>query len=252
MEKRSVIRHQAVVEQIIDILSAQIKDGTYPPGFKLPSENMLCEEFEVSRVTVRRAMDILVSRGKIFRVQGVGSFVSSISQIANPIENPILFQDLIRSQGYTPGIHFIHAQIIPTTQQLAYRLKISPEEELIELQKVFTADGEPVIFCSNILPRWVLKASLFQEVLQNPSITEPVFDFLADSCGEVLSFYISTLRADEMSNCSIKLADYSHTTPALVIDEVGYNSQERPIMLSIHFYPGNHMKFELIRRRNIL
>jgi GntR family transcriptional regulator len=252
MEKRSVIRRQAVVEQILEILSERIKDGSYPPNFKLPSENALCDEFDVSRVTVRRAMDILASRGTIYRLQGVGSFVSAISQIANPIVNPILFQDLIRIQGYEPGIQFIHAQVIPLTSQFAERLKISPAEKIVELQKVFTADGEPVILCSNILPEWVLKGSLFEQVLSQPSITEPVFEFLAEGCGEPLSFYISTLRLDVMGNCSIRLKEFTHTTPALVIDEVGYNYQEKPIMLSIHFYPGNRMKFELIRRRNIL
>lgn len=252
MEKRAVVRHQAVVEQILDILSERIKDNSYPPNSKLPSENALCEEFNVSRVTIRRAMDILVSRGNIYRMQGVGSFVSSISQIANPIVNPILFQDLIRNQGYEPGVQFIHAQIIPLTSQLAEKLKINPDEEIVELQKVFTADCEPVILCCNILPKWVLKGRLFQDVLREPTITEPIFDFLAKECGEPLSFYISTLRLDEMSNCSIKLNDFSHNTPALVIDEVGYNSQEKPIMISVHFYPGNHMKFELVRRRSIL
>ena len=48
------------------------------------------------------------------------------------------------------------------------------------------------------------------------------------------------------------MASFSPTAPALVIDEIGYNVQERPIMQSVHFYPGNHMKFELIRRRNVL
>jgi GntR family transcriptional regulator len=252
MEKRSVIRRQAVVEQILDILSERIKDGTYRPNSKLPSENTLCDEFDVSRITIRRAMDILVSRGSIYRMQGVGSFVSSISQIANPIVDPVLFQDLIRRQGYEPGIQFIHARLIPLTDQLADRLRINPDERLVELLKVFTADGEPVIFCSNILPQWVLKGSLLQEVLKRPSITEPVFDFLEDKCGEVLAFYISTLRLDEMSNCPVQREDFLPSTPALVIDEVGYNEQERPIMLSVHFYPGNHMKFELIRRRNVL
>jgi GntR family transcriptional regulator len=238
VEKQLVIRRQAVVEQILDILSERIKDRTYPPNSKLPSENSLCEEFNVSRISIRRAMDILVSRGIIYRMQGVGSFVSSVSQIANPIVNPIL--------------QFIHAQIIPLSAYLAEKLKIPQDEEIVELQKVFTADGEPVIFCSNIIPRWVLKGSLFQEVLRQPSITEPIFDFLANECGEALAFYISTLRLDEMNSCTIKLNDYLPTTPALVIDEVGYNNQEKPIMGSIHFYPGNHMKFELIRRRNIL
>ena len=252
MEKRSIIRRQAIVEQILDILSERIKDRSYPPNSKLPSENSLSEEFKVSRVTIRRAMDILVSKGNIYRMQGVGSFVSAISQIANPIVNPILFQDLIRSQGYQPGIKFIHAQEIALTTQLAEKLKINLDEEIVELQKVFTADGEPVIFCSNILPKWYLKDTLFQDVLRQPSITEPIFDFLADQCGQGLAFYISTIRLDTMGNCPIKLKDFLPSMPALVIDEVGYNSQERPIMLSVHFYPGNRMKFELIRRRTII
>ena len=240
------------MEQILDILSERIKDRTYPSNSRLPSENSLCEEFKVSRVTIRRALDVLASRGNIYRVQGVGTFVSTVTQIANPIVNPILFQDLIRSQGYEPGIQFIHAQVIPLTVYLVDRLKVPPDEEIIELQKVFTADGEPVIFCSNILPRWMLKGSLFDEVLRQPSITEPIFDFLEHECGEALAFYISALRLDSMGNCPIKLKDFSHTMPALVIDEVGYNNQERPIMLSVHFYPGKQMKFELIRRRNSL
>ncbi len=252
MEKQPVIRVQALVEQIIEILLGRIKDRTYPPNSKLPSENVLCAEFDVSRVTIRRALDILVSKGNIYRLQGIGTFVSAISQIANPIVDPILFQDLIRNHGYEPGIQFIHAQLIPLTPALAGRLSIDADEPIVELQKVFTADGEPVIFCSNIIPKWVLKGSLLGEVLRNPAMTEPIFGFLADRCGEDLSFYISTLRLDSMGNCSFSARDFSPTTPALVIDEVGYNSQEKPIMLSIHFYPGNHMKFELIRRRKVL
>lgn len=240
------------MEQILAILSERIKVGSYPPNSRLPSENSLCEEFEVSRVTIRRAMDILASRGKLYRMQGIGSFVSATSQIANPIVDPVLFQDLIRNQGYEPGIQFIHAHKAAVTDQLAEKLKLRPGEEIVDLQKVFTADGEPVIFCSNLIPRWVLKGSLFERVLKRPSITEPIFDFLEHECGEPLAFFISILRLDSMGNCAIELKDFLPTTPALVIDETGYNNQEEPIMQSIHFYPGNHMKFEVIRRRNQL
>src|SRR4030065_470350 len=187
MEKRSVIRGQAVVEQILDILSERIKDRTYLPNSRLPSENSLSEEFKVSRVTIRRALDVLVSKGNIYRMQGVGTFVSSLSQIANPIVDPILFQELIRNQGYEPGIQFIYARNVPLSSQMAEKLNISPDDEIVELQKVFTADGEPVIFCSNFIPKWVLKGSLFQEVLRLPSITEPIFDFLANDCGEAVA-----------------------------------------------------------------
>jgi GntR family transcriptional regulator len=175
-------------------------------------------------------------------IPGSGRDVSLL-QIANQsLTN--LFRDLIR----------VRASSMPELsphRAAGDKLKLPPDEEIIELQKVFTADGEPVIFCSNILPRWVLKGTLFEKVLRQPSITEPIFDFLEHECGEDLAFYISALRLDSMGNCPIKLKDFSHTMPAFVIDEVGYNNQERPIMLSVHFYPGKQMKFELIRRRHI-
>ena len=252
MENRTVIRQQAVVDQILDILFERIKSGDYQPNSKLPPENSLAEEFNISRVTIRRAMDVLVTRGLIFRMKGVGSFVSSVSQIANPLTDPVLFQKLIANNGFKPGIQFIHAQKLFPDADLVKKLEISPHEEIIQLRKVFTADGEPVIYCVNSIPKWVLKGSLIQDVLRRPSITEPIFEFLETKCLESLVFYISAVRPDIMGNCPIKTNDFPSTTLALVIDEVGHNKQEKPIMHSIHYYPGNKMKFELMRRRNVL
>ena len=61
--------------QIAQILSERIANGTYPVGSTMPGEMALMEEFGVSRITVRQALDKLVSRGLIERRRGKGTLV---------------------------------------------------------------------------------------------------------------------------------------------------------------------------------
>src|SRR3546814_12958826 len=63
--------------QVYSILRGWIFDGTYPAGAKLPPEGELCERLGVSRITSRKALDLLVSEGLVRRVQGKGTFVAS-------------------------------------------------------------------------------------------------------------------------------------------------------------------------------
>ena len=62
--------------QIVEALTGEIVQGRLKPYDRLHSEKELCEQWQASRSTVRKAMDQLTDRGKIFRVPGKGSFVS--------------------------------------------------------------------------------------------------------------------------------------------------------------------------------
>ncbi|PIZ19950.1 MAG: hypothetical protein COY50_07355 [Deltaproteobacteria bacterium CG_4_10_14_0_8_um_filter_43_12] len=62
--------------QIVEALTAEIQKGRLKPYDRLPSEKELCSQWQTSRSTVRKAMDQLTDRGKIFRVPGKGSLVS--------------------------------------------------------------------------------------------------------------------------------------------------------------------------------
>jgi DNA-binding GntR family transcriptional regulator len=68
-------------------LQMKIISGEWPEGFKIPTEMELCETFGVSRVTIRRALDGLVSNGTIARTRGRGSFVISQREVvgASPL-----------------------------------------------------------------------------------------------------------------------------------------------------------------------
>jgi GntR family transcriptional regulator len=64
-----------VYQQIADVLRERIVGGQYPPGSKLPSETELIEEYDVSRLTVRRALAVLMVEGRTESKRGVGVYV---------------------------------------------------------------------------------------------------------------------------------------------------------------------------------
>jgi GntR family transcriptional regulator len=64
-----------VYVQLADELAGLIRDGTYPPGFRLPSEAELAELYEVARPTVRQALSLLRDRGLVVTLHGRGSLV---------------------------------------------------------------------------------------------------------------------------------------------------------------------------------
>ncbi len=73
IENKADLKYMAVYEWIID----NIKMGKFQKGDKLPSENMLCQKFSISRQTVRNAIDKLAAEEKITRVKGSGTFVNA-------------------------------------------------------------------------------------------------------------------------------------------------------------------------------
>ncbi|NEQ51863.1 MAG: GntR family transcriptional regulator [Leptolyngbya sp. SIO3F4] len=95
----SVPLHISISEK----LRQQIEAGDYQPGEKLPSEHQLMEAFNVSRITVRRAVANLVSQGLAKAQQGKGVFVTPQKKVAYSLASPLIFleQDLARK-----GIQF--------------------------------------------------------------------------------------------------------------------------------------------------
>ena len=99
--------------QVKDIIQKQVVDGKYPPGANIPSEARLAEDFGTSVSTIRQALSILVSEGKLVKKQGRGTFVSEqkveitlfswIGEIARGEE--ILRQTIEAFEKKNPAIH---------------------------------------------------------------------------------------------------------------------------------------------------
>ena len=249
---KTPIRQSSLSSQILSILIEQIRSGAYPSETPLPPENQLAASYKVSRATIRSAFDRLEAMGLIVRRQGIGTFVRTNSNISNLLNQFIDFRRMISDNGFEPGFKQLRTEFIEPTPELVQSFKLRPGDKLLEIEKVFLADGKPIIFCLNHFPQWLFQVDFPGDEILTPGVTEPILDFLEKKCGQSISYYVSSVRADILKNCSVPkiFKKMDPFTPVLVIDEIGYNRVEQPVHQSIEYHPGNRMSFKLIRSRN--
>ncbi len=95
---------------IKEFIFSQIESGNWPEHSRVPSEHELCDQFSVSRMTARRALQELTEQGVLYRTQGVGSFVASAKSQSALLEIRNI-ADEIQARG-----HFHSAQLVQLTE----------------------------------------------------------------------------------------------------------------------------------------
>jgi GntR family transcriptional regulator len=137
-------------EQISDWLREHIEQGTYEIDEKLPSEKELGERFDVSRVTVRRALQTLESENYIYRRQGLGSFVQERRAAQGLVRLTDFAQDMAQA-GLEASSDVVHHAPETAPADVAVHLD-TDESKVMRLDRVRLGDGEPIAFDRTWLP----------------------------------------------------------------------------------------------------
>jgi GntR family transcriptional regulator len=137
-------------EQISDWLRQQIEQGAYEVDEKLPSENELGDRFDVSRVTVRRALQTLENEDYIYRRQGLGSFVKERRAAQGLVRLTDFAQDMAQA-GLEASSVVEHQAPESPPPKVAVRLG-TEDEQVMRLDRLRLGDGSPVAFDRTWLP----------------------------------------------------------------------------------------------------
>jgi GntR family transcriptional regulator len=113
------------------------------PGAPLPSDAELCEEFAVSRMTARQAVQRLAQEGLLERVPGRGTFVAEppAHRQAGSLLN---FSTEMRRRHRKPGSRVLARELRPATPDEVGRLKLKPGANVVVVRRLRLADGVPV------------------------------------------------------------------------------------------------------------
>jgi len=243
------VQNPPLADQVYEIILNSILDGEYSPGSKLPSENQLAERYQVSRPTIRTAFSRLVELGYVVKKQGVGTFVTDSPNLVNPLYLTYNVMDRITSRGFAPGFKQISAQVIPANQDIADKLRVPLDSQILNVRKLFTADGKPIIYFENFIPEWVYSSCMPEEEILKPGATEPFFQFFAHRCKADVKFLTSIIHPELLRECDLPddFYVYAPETSVLRVEDIGYSADNRQVFLSQEYLLNEASYFHVIR-----
>jgi GntR family transcriptional regulator len=240
-------------ELIVERIMGLISDGHLKPGDQLPSEVELAQAFNVSRTTVREALNILQQDGTVIRRHGVGTFVTSGHLLRNRLDISQGVTELIRSLGRTPGVSRLDVDEISADSHWAELLAVEPGEPLIRVDRVRTADGKPVIKSMALF-----RKSLLQE--RSPRISEEevveylreklsLLRFMEERLGRPVDYTIARLEpllADEIIARELGI---NQGGVLIRLEQVDYDASGEPLIASHEHHIAEASVFTVFRKR---
>jgi GntR family transcriptional regulator len=161
--------------QLFLVLHDEIDRGVLAPGDALPSEQALCDEFGVSRITVRRALADLAAAGYIERRQGVGSFVREHGSAEVPVTGRSYLEGLRQTQFET-AVEVIELGVRHPPRAVAEALEFSGELLHVVRVRRQRRTGEPLMVTEAWLP-----AELADILTESALLQTPLYELLADA-----------------------------------------------------------------------
>src|ERR1700753_4097106 len=117
---------------IEETIAAEIAQGEYRPGDQLPTEDALLERFQVSRITVRRAIQNLVSRGLLEIRRGLGTFVLAPRIEAELVKLTGFVEDM-NAAGRKASAQVIAQKVVSAPAQVAERLRLTKGTKVMQI-----------------------------------------------------------------------------------------------------------------------
>lgn len=132
-------------------IKAMLDQGLLEANAILPSERELMETYNVSRITVRRAVEELEQEGYLYKVQGKGTFVKGDEKRQDLISITSCTEDVLRL-GMTPTRRVVGSEIVPADKKRQSRLSLAEGDRVFRLKRIYYADGEPLNYTTVYLP----------------------------------------------------------------------------------------------------
>jgi len=236
MKKLQTESASPLYHQLMQRIREDIDRGTYPTGSRIPPEHELEQTYQVSRVTVRRALAELTQEGLLERKQGKGTFVS-VPRVSQNLKNVHSFHDACFFSGMTPGTRVIHVREIRADAQDRADLSLKDGDRVIETLRVRTADGVPVVLEKNHF-------SMAYAYLEDSDLNGSLYATL-QIYGVEPRQATHEISLCEAGKAEAELLDIPAGTPLMKLREVIYDQRGRPLHNSQQWIRGDRFVFRI-------
>ena len=206
--------------QLMDDFIKKIDTAELSVDEKLPSERELCDIYDLSRITVRQALQELEREGYIYKLHGKGTFVSPMSYNQNLIKL-YSFTEEMKKMGKTPTTQVLSFREIALDERLANKMNLVPLNEAYQIVRLRLADNEPLMYETSYVPKKIFPSLTEQDLKERPMYDVFLQDYQTGVTKAVERFSATSVRKEEAEHLNLT-ADH----PAMLIKRFAYHDDE--------------------------
>jgi GntR family transcriptional regulator len=233
----SVAQDSLLYSRVETVLASEIADGALKVGEQLPTEDSLITRFEVSRITVRRAIQNLVSRGLVEIRRGKGTFVAA-PKITQELTELSGFVEDMHAVGRKPTARVIGKEIVAADTTVAGQLALTKGERVVRIRRVRLADGVPISFDETYLP-----LQIGRKIMTHNLKVEPIFSLLERKYDVPLieaEYKLEAVAAEPEVAAALRVKQGS---PVFRIERTSYSTGNQPVDYERLYYRGDLVRF---------
>jgi GntR family transcriptional regulator len=223
---------QPLYQQLQRALREAIEKRLLGPDVALPPERDLAEMYEISRITVRKAIDGLVEQGLLVRRQGSGNFVSA--RVEKNFAKLTSFSEDMRARGRTPRSVWLKRAAGTVTPEEALTMGLSPGTPVYRFNRIRFADDAPMAleYCT-----------ILAAVLPSLDAVDTSLYAALEASGHRPTRALQRLRAILLSSEQAQLLNAAVGAAGLLVERLGSLPDGRAVEFSQSFYRGDTYDF---------
>lgn len=221
---------------ILEELENNILSGKYNEVKKLPTEEDLMNQYQVSRTTIRKAISVLVSRGYVYQIQGSGIFLRE-----SALKGYLSLESL---KGLTRDYpdkkivsKVIELKLMQADERIASKMKSDVNSPIYFLKRVRFVDGNPLTIEHTYFNKKVIPY-MSEEIAQ-----KSIYSYIINDLGYQIGFADKVIYADKLDNENASYFELKEGEPALIIESVEFLSTGNvfAVSKSIHNYKSTRL-----------
>jgi GntR family transcriptional regulator len=222
--------------QLEEFIKKQIENGELQPDEAIPSEREYAERYQISRMTVRQAINNLVNEGYLYRQKGRGTFVSK-QKVEQRLHGLTSFTEDMLERGMKPSSKLLSFEVIPAGLETASHLKLKKNTPVYEIKRVRLADDVPMALETTYVPANLVKG-LTEEIIH-----QSLYSYIEEKLNLVISEAFQQIEASIAKESEIKHLQIEKGSPILLILRTSYLHDGTPFEFVKSAYRADRYKF---------
>lgn len=225
---------QAVIplyQQLMNHIEDKITRGMYVSGERLLSESEMAKTYNVSVITVRKAISELIEKGFVERKQGKGTFVTK-PRFTKDVTKLLSFTEMCNRMNVKPGGKMLESKLIKPSERIQNQLELSKDSQVIYISRVRYADGEPMVIENNYFPVEYIK------LLGNKFDNNSLFEYLHETYSVSVEASEKRIEICRATNNEAKLLNVKKNDPLLLIKSTAYSQYNKPVYSGVQIING--------------